>query len=312
MPVLKQYWNKLNDWLKASVIALGVLVFAHLFILRWVMVRSNSMYATLLEGDLVGVMRWPVWTGFHRGDIAVFRDPVQDDRSMGRRQLMVKRIVGLPGDKVELRDGRLIVNGERNVTFPKQTSSYMVRLRQGADPSGVLEALDLPTDFMPPEGNMMELPLNGSLVKMLHDRKDVASTEPMPDADGAPSHIFPYSPNFPWNSDDYGPITVPRRGEVVHIDAGTIALYDRIISRYEGNKLENVGNDLLINGVKLTEYTIQQDYYFVLGDSRHYSEDSRYWGFVPADHLLGRASFVLLGKDAMGGVRHDRWFTGLH
>jgi len=305
-------WSNLNDWLKAFVIALIVLAFTHAFILRWVTVRSNSMYATLLEGDLVGVARWPLWTGFSRGDIAVFRDPIQDDRSMARRQLLVKRIVGLPGDKVQLRDGRLYVNGKRIATFPKQTHSYMVRLRKGADPSEVLKALELPPDFMPPEGNLLELPLNDARAKMLRDRDDVVSAEAMPDARGTPGHIFPYSPNFPWNSDDYGPITVPKKGDVVRIDVGTIALYDRIISRYEGNKLENVGNDLLIDGVKVTDYTINQDYYFVLGDSRHYSEDSRYWGFVPADHLLGRASFVLLGNDPEGGVRRDRWCTGLH
>ena len=89
-------------------------------------------------------------------------------------------------------------------------------------------------------------------------------------------------------------------------------MYDRIITRYEGNDLEVAKHILPINGEQTREYIVKQDYYFVLGDNRHYSEDSRYWGFVPADHLTGRAAFVLLGNDAnTGDVRDDRWFKRL-
>lgn len=304
-------WRRLNDWLKAFVVALVALLLVHFFVLRWVTVRSTSMYATLLPGDVVGVTRWNTWAGFEHGDIAVFRDPIQDDRAMGARQLLVKRIVGLPGDKVELRDGRLFVNGEPVADPPGATRSYLVRLKKGSDPADLLHSLDLPPDFLLPGRTTIELPLNPALAKAVGARPDVAGTEPLRGASGAPRHIFPYSPYAPWNSDDYGPVTVPAKGDTVRINAATIPLYDRLIARYEGNKLEAVKNDLYINGEKAEEYVIRQDYYFVLGDSRHYSADSRYWGFVPADHLVGRAAFVLLGTAGDGHAREGRWCKGL-
>lgn len=312
MKRLLQRWKALNEWWKALIYAVLAIVLLHCFVLRWVTVRSTSMYATLLPGDVLGVERWPTWTGFHRGDIAVFRDPLQDRSVMGNRQLLVKRIVGLPGDKVELRDGVLYVNGAKQAVLPGETRSYLVRLKKGTDPSTVLAELGLPPAFVPPDRTVIELPLTQELADALDKRPEVVSVEPMRGATGAPSHIFPYSPYFKWNSDDYGPLQVPAKGDTVAINVATIPLYDRIISRYEGNKLEAVKNDLLINGAERTTYVIQQDYYFVLGDSRHYSADSRYWGFVPADHLIGRAAFVLMSADPdQGGARSGRWFKGL-
>jgi signal peptidase I len=306
-------WRNLNDWLKALLIAFVVLGFTHAFILRWVTVRSTSMYGTLYPGDLVGVAKWPLWTGFGRGDIVVFRDPLQDDRAMARRQLLVKRIVGLPGDVVELRNGELLVNNVAVVPAAHETRSWLVRLTHGTDAHALISGFGLPVGSLPSDAEEVELPLNDTMAAALRDRADVVSVEPMRSASGHPGHIFPYSPSYKWNSDDYGPIIVPRKGDQVRVDLRTLPLYDRIITRYEGNDLDVVKRTLSINGQEAKTYLIQQDYYFVLGDSRHYSADSRYWGFVPADHLTGRAAFVLMGNDAnTGEVRGDRWFLGLH
>lgn len=307
-----QRWHALNDWLKALLLAFVVLGFLHVFVVRWVTVRSTSMYATLWPGDLVAVAKWPTWSGFSRGDIAVFRDPLQDDRLMARRQLLVKRIVGLPGDNLRLRDGALRVNDEAIAPYPQETRGWLVRLRAKADKSVAVADLGLPPMHDMPVGNVLELPLNDALAKSLRSREDVVSVEPLGPARGGHGHLFPFSPNFRWNTDDYGPITVPQRGITVRINIENLALYDRIITHYEGHKLEASGNDLLMDGKPLDAYTFAQDYYFVLGDSRHYSADSRYWGFVPADHLVGRAGFILLSSDpADGGVRSGRWFKGL-
>ena len=108
--LIKQYWREMNEWLKAFVLAIVLLMFLHVFVVRWVIVESSSMYATLRPGDLVLVQRWPVWTGFTRGDVVVFRDPMKNNVVMARRPLLVKRIVGMPGDVVELRRGKLFVN----------------------------------------------------------------------------------------------------------------------------------------------------------------------------------------------------------
>lgn len=298
---LKTIWAHLPEWGKAFLPAIGILLTLHLFILRWVTVRSTSMYATLYPGDLLGVERWPVWTGFNAGDIIVFRDPVQDDRAKSDRQLLVKRIAGMPGDVLELRDGELYINGQPVAAPPLSTSRWTVRLKAGQEAGGVLRALGLPPGFVLSRRSLIDLPLNEQLADELRKRPEVAAVSRHGQEVGSPAHIFPFSPNFKWNNDDYGPVRVPGEGDTVGITPFTLPLYDRIISRYEHNTVEVSGGDLLINGQPATRYIIKQDYYFVLGDSRASSSDSRYWGFVPSDQVVGRAGFVLLNARSVRG-----------
>lgn len=308
---IKAAWVRIGPWPKAGLLAVCALFLLHMFVLRWVTVRSTSMYSTLLPGDLLGVQRWPVWTGLHRGDVVVFRDPLQHDRAMTRRDLLVKRIVGMPGDEVRIRKGVLFVN-EEATGYPGETRSHLVRLARGTDPAPLLADLELPPSFVPAPGPVIELPLDPAQRSALEARPEVLSAEPMSTASGAPRHIFPFSPYFKWNSDNYGPLRVPAKGDTVRIDVSTIPMYDRIIHLYEGHELEAERNDLRIDGEATNRYVIGQDYYFVLGDSRHYSGDSRYWGFVPADHVVGRAAFILTSTDPdRGGVRAGRWLKPL-
>lgn len=307
-----QRWRNLNEWLRALVIALLVLGLLHVFVLRWVTVQNTSMYRTLLPGDLLAVNLIACWTGIERNDVVVFRDPVQDDRAMTSRDLLVKRVVGLPGDTVRIKSGHLYVNGKRVTDPPGLTQSWLVRLRTEADARTLLEHLQLPPDFSPTGRNFIELPLNEKLAKDLKELKLVTTADVMGVQGGSPDHIFPFSPTYTWNADDYGPITVPASGDTVRIDIGRLPLFDRIITRYEGHTLEATRRDVLLNGEPLREYVIADDYCFVLGDSRNHSADSRYWGFLPMDHVVGRASFILLSKDAdRGSLRGDRWFKNV-
>ena len=309
---LKAAWGRVPEWGKAFLIAIGLLLVMHLFVLRWVTVRSTSMFATLMPGVFVGVERWPVWTGLHRGDIIVFRDPVQDDRPKSQRELLVKRIVGAPGDLVELRDGKLFVNGISVPPYAQQTGRWALRLKSGTDPTELLAQVGLPADFVLPGQTVIDLPLNNAMAAQLRARADVVSVEQRGPATGSPGHLFPYGPNFRWNNDNYGPLRVPAEDDTVAVTAYTLPIYDRIISRYERNVVEVSGGELLINGKAAERYFIKQDYYFVLGDSRDNSSDSRYWGFVPADQIIGRASFVLLNARTFhGGSAKGRTFKKL-
>lgn len=294
----KAIWGRIPEWGKAFLIAIGLLAGMHLFVLRWVTVRSTSMFTTLMPGDLMGVERWPVWTGLHRGDIIVFRDPVQDDRPKSERELLVKRIVGGPGDIVELRRGELFVNGISVAPYAGQTGRWAVRLKSGTNATELLAQIGLPADFVLPGHTLIDLPLNPAMAAHLRARPDVVSVERRGPATGSPGHLFPFGPNFRWNNDTYGPLRVPAADDTVAVTSFTLPIYDRIISRYEHNVMEVSGGELLINGGAAERYTIRQDYYFVLGDSRDLSSDSRYWGFVPADQIIGRAGFVLLNARA--------------
>ncbi|MGV9013336.1 MAG: signal peptidase I [Flavobacteriales bacterium] len=297
----------LREWGKALALAVALLLVLHFFVLRWVTVANTSMYSTLLPGDMLLVERWAVYTGFDRGDIAVLRDPVQDDRAMFNRRLLVKRIVGLPGDEVELRKGELFVNGISVPPSAGETRSWSIRLRPGHNVDTLVERLGLPEGYSLPGNDLIDLPLNVELATMVKKMHMVAALAPHANAKGSPDHIFPFSPDRPWNNDDYGPLRVPAAGDTVNLSPFTLPMYDRIISRYETNTVEVVDRKLLVNGDDDGKYRVRANYYFVLGDARDASSDSRYWGFVPADHLVGRAAIVLfnthVGHNILPGSR---------
>ncbi len=296
-----------QQWVKAGALAIGLLVLLHFFVIRWVTVRSDSMYATLMSGDLVGMTRWPLWTGSERGDIVVFRDPMQDDRSMSRRQLLVKRIVGLPGDRVELRAGQVFVNGQLLPSTAMGTERWTVRVKPGVSAATFLASLGRPPAYVLPEGRDIEIPLNAAMAADMRMRPEVERIERTRLASDGSMNLFPFGPGNHWRPNDYGPIEVPGQGQRLAIHAGSLAMYDRIIAVYEGNQVEVVDDEFLINGKKEGWYTVEQDHYFVLGDNRENSSDSRHWGFLPADHLVGRVGFVLLSIGPTGELRAGRW-----
>ena len=121
--------------------------------------------------------------------------------------------------------------------------------------------------------------------------------------------IFPNNPDIDWSEDNFGPIWIPKKGETIQLDLQNLPLYARAIRVYEHNDLRAEGNTILINGSPATSYTFQQDYYWMMGDNRHRSQDSRFWGFVPFDHVVGKAVLVWFTKDPDTGIRWKRLFT---
>jgi signal peptidase I len=124
--------------------------------------------------------------------------------------------------------------------------------------------------------------------------------------------IFPHDSAYKWTLDNFGPLWMPAKGVTIPLTTGNLPLYRRIIEAYEGNSLEVRDGRIFINGEAVDEYTFQMDYYYMIGDNRHYSSDCRYWGFVPEDHILGKPKFIWLSLDQdkrfLGKIRWNRMF----
>ena len=129
------------------------------------------------------------------------------------------------------------------------------------------------------------------------------------------TYIFPHDERYRWNEDNFGPLYVPKRGATIQLTLDNLPLYRRIIETYEENKVSVSGGQILINNQPATEYTFKMDYYFMMGDSRHNSADSRFWGFVPEDHVVGKALFIWFSTDKdksfLSSIRWSRVFMGI-
>ena len=235
-------------------------------------------------------------------------------RPVDRRDNYVKRCIGIPGDIIEIKAGDVYVNGILLEENEKQQTTYVVITNGTSINPKTFERLNISrSDQNMHSSSVYYLPLTkenavelGKLPNVINVQKVVANQGTY-----AP-YIFPHSDYYNWNEDNYGPIWIPKKGVTVDIDSMNINLYKRIIDVYEDNDLTIDGNIILINGVPSSSYTFKMDYYWAMGDNRHNSADSRYWGFVPEDHVVGRPKFIWLSIDSEASgikkIRFNRFF----
>ena len=266
------------------------------------------------------IFRLPGFSSVKQGDAVVFNVPNYEedgDAPVDLRTFYVKRCVATPGDVLEVRDQQVIVNGKAMENPVRMQHPIFMKTKENLEDKffeeyGIRNSPDASydsADWLPlaePDSQnvlwgyklntskaMMEeiqaLPFKKSFdVNLFKDPKGVTFID-----------IFPHDTTlFKWNRDFYGPLKVPAKGLTVSLTPGNVALYSEAIQKYEGNKNVVVnGYQITIEGKAITSYTFKQDYYFMMGDNRHNSADSRFWGFVPSDHIVGKAFFVWMSID---------------
>ena len=324
-------------------------------------------------------MRVPGFQKIKRNEIVVFNQPADTlldmnnfhpDRNyykpIDKKTNLVKRCVGIPGDSLEIRDGYVFINGQKNVLpdrsklqfyhyiyskkgfsteklkrytgkeFERQyvlttnNDSQYQRLRiylylqsigdrkflVKTDDKGISDDLlnfirSLRVSCKEIKPTVRRANLTEEIADQLRKDSEVDSVirnfSPKGELDAS---VFPHVASLQWNTDNFGPIYIPKKGATVRLDESSMPFYKRIISEYEGNQLDIIGNQYFINGERADSYTFQQDYYWMMGDNRQSSLDARMWGYVPFDHVVGKPVFIWFSKDDVNvGIRWERLFT---
>ena len=253
-----------------------------------------------------------------------------DTRPTDRRENYVKRCVGLPGQTLQIKDRIIYLDGKANKEPELVQYGYTVVFKEGSvltddfmDEQGITcEDLGYPrgsqgSDIRFNRRTVVEaMPLTKATKAALEQRKDLVESIELnttPPADDW-RKVYPQNGNMHWTRDNYGPIWIPKKGESIELTLENLPIYERCIRAYEENKLEvKADGKIYINDQPATKYTFKLDYYWMMGDNRHNSADSRYWGFVPEDHIVGKPIFIWWSSDPdrgifSGGIRWSRLF----
>ena len=311
-------------------------------------IAGKESYSKLIQSDYkrlkgfgeVEVGDYVVF-GFPHGDTVLTKAPADDyymlSRTIGREEITraygplkirpsdkkdhyVKRCVAVAGDTLEIRNGQVYINGTAQEVWPGVQNSYTVVTNgQKINPKH-LDDLGVNLRELAYTQNLPGypyMPLTAEMLEKVNRMPNVVSVTQNidaypPDYPDSWLTIFPFSSQYRWTRDNFGPLWIPAKGTEVELTLENLPLYERIITAYEGNKLGVKDGVIYINGEEAQSYRFAQDYYFMMGDNRHNSLDSRYWGFVPEDHIVGKPALIWLSIDGNkkfpNNIRWRRFF----
>ena len=236
-------------------------------------------------------------------------------RPVDKRENYIKRCVGIAGDTLEVKEDIVYINGIKQPLPPKAQAHYTV-VTNGAplDPDVMMEEynLDMEKQEYEPTGkpNEFKMLLTAQAKdKMLKNGLAKSITIDYDYFMGGGT-VYPFDTTYKWSRENFGPIWVPKKGATIKLDQKNFLIYERAIRVYERNTVQNENGRIFINGKQTDTYTFKMNYYWMMGDNRQDSQDSRYWGFVPEDHIVGEAWLIWMSWE--GGVRWNRLFRTIH
>jgi len=348
--------SKTREWIDALVFAVVAATIIRSFFFEAFTIPTPSMEKTLMVGDFLFVSkvhygartpmtplsipfmhqeiplfgwksyseswklpyyRLPGFSSLERNDIVVFNYPMEDGRPIDKQTHYIKRCVGVPGDTLQIIDRSVVINGKSGMLPQKSQWIYDIQTSGSGLSDRILRKNDI-TDggpgYMPGEYRYcLTREAAAEVGKIPTVSKMQVFTMPKGQFE---DYIYPYDARLRWNMDNYGPIYIPKKGSTIPLGPDNLSIYRRVITVYEGHTLEESNGMILIDGKPADTYTFSQDYFFMMGDNRHNSADSRFWGFVPEDHIVGKAVFIWMSWDANGSflnkIRWSRLFNIIH
>ncbi len=346
--------TKVREWTDAIVFAVVAATIIRWLILEAFTIPTPSMEKSLLVGDFLFVsklhygartpatplqmplthqkiwgtnipsyldwiqlpqFRLPGFSSVKRNDVVVFNYPPDFQYPVDLKTNYIKRCVAAPGDVLEVKDMQVYINGELEENPPKTQFRYFIQTGETIN-QRIFDKYDITEKYKVNGGYMVfTTPKTADELRTL---QFIGAVNVLDAEAGQPEmRIYPNANKYPWNVDFWGPIEVPGEGWTIDVNDETMTKYGSVIEYYEGHDLVEVKDGTLkIDGEPLTTYTFKQNYYFMMGDNRHNSEDSRFWGFVPADHVVGKALFIWMSidpdKSFFSKIRWGRLFNGIN